>query len=184
MRRFLASPEAKGLDDRQSYEFVMDYAADYFGATIATLRPSELRRIIFEIVPRKLSIEASAASAIIAENRAFYAFLKRAFGLEQADACLRVFAGDAARKLEAELSNPGNFGMAKSLFMAGREAGFDMDTQEGIERWMGELQSKPLPDSIRLPSPDDAPSRAAHRTPSHERKTRRKAKRNPRRKNR
>ena len=37
VRRFVASPEANALDDVQSCRFVMDFAADYFEATIATL---------------------------------------------------------------------------------------------------------------------------------------------------
>jgi hypothetical protein len=52
-----------------------------------------------------VSIDASAASWIIEENRAFYAFLKREYRLEQADACLRVLSGDAVKKLEAALSS-------------------------------------------------------------------------------
>ncbi len=53
VRRFATSPEAKGLSEIQACRYVMDFAADYFGATIATLGPSELREIIFEIIPRK-----------------------------------------------------------------------------------------------------------------------------------
>jgi hypothetical protein len=75
VRRFVASPEAKTLSDVQACHFVMDFAARYFGATIATLSPAELREIVFEIIPRKVSIEASAARWIIEEARAFYAFL-------------------------------------------------------------------------------------------------------------
>jgi hypothetical protein len=39
VRRFAASPEAKTLTDIQSCQFVMNLAADYFDATIATLGP-------------------------------------------------------------------------------------------------------------------------------------------------
>jgi len=51
VRRFVASPEAKALTDVQSCHFVMDFAADYFNATIATLGPRELREIVFDIIP-------------------------------------------------------------------------------------------------------------------------------------
>src|SRR5262249_42622764 len=135
LEKFVASPEAKSLSDIEAYRFVMDFAAD-FGATIATLRPRELREILFEIVPHKVSIDASMARTIVEETRAFYAFLKREYGLEQADACLHVLGDDAVTQLEDALSNPSSFGMAKSLVMAGREAGFDMDSKEGIEAWM------------------------------------------------
>jgi hypothetical protein len=183
MRLFVASPEAKALSNVQSCHFVMDFAADYFGATIATLAPAELRQIVFEIIPRKVSIDASAASSIIQENLAFYAFLKREFGLKQADSCLRVLGGDAVKKLEAALSDTSNFGMAKSLFMGGREAGFDMDTKEGIEAWMRAVESKPLPASVRLPSLG-APSRPVDKAVARMKKNQRKAARKARKRNR
>lgn len=183
VRQFVASPEAKSLTDVQSCHFVMDFAADYFNATIATLGPRELREIVFDIIPRKVSIDASAASWIIEENRAFYSFLKREFALEQADACLRVLGGDAVKKLEAALSDASKFGMAKSLFMGGREAGFDMDSKEGIEAWMRLMQSQPLPASVRLPSLA-SPARPQDKTAARAKKNARKAARKARKKNR
>lgn len=183
VRRFVASPEAKTLTDAQSCHFVMDFAADYFNATIATLGPIELREIVFDIIPSKVSIDASAASWIIEDNRAFYAFLKREFGLAQADACLRVLGGDAVRKLEAALSDTSKFGMAKSLFMGGREAGFDMDSKEGVEAWMRVMQSQPLPASVHVPSFGNA-VRPTDKTTARTKKNARKAARKARKKNR
>jgi hypothetical protein len=183
VRRFVASPEAKALTNVQACHWVMDFAANYFGATIATLRPAELREIVFEIIPRKVSIEASEAQWIIEENRAFYAFLERELGLEQADGCLRVLGGDAVRKLEAALSDPRNFGMAKSLVMAGHQAGFDMQSKKGIEAWMREVQTKPLPPSVRIPSLDRPPrpaDPAAARATRNQRKAARKARKGKR----
>jgi len=178
LRRFVASPEAKALPGAHFCHFVLDYAADYFGATIATLDATELQEIVFEIIPRQVSIAASEAAAIIETNRAFYAFLKRECALPQADACLRVLAGDAVKELETALSDSSQFGMAKSLFMAGREAGFAMDTQEGVEAWMRIMQSRPLPESIRLPSVG-VPGR-----PAGKKKNQRKAAKKARKKNR
>ncbi len=183
VRRFAASPEAETLTDIQACRFVMDFAASYFNATIATLSPSELREIVFDIIPRKVSIDASAASWIIEENRAFFSFLEREFGLKRADAFLRVLGGDAVKKLEAALSDTSKFGMAKSLFMGGREAGFDMDSKEGIEAWMRALQSGPLPASVRLPSLGPV-SQPVVKTASRAKKNARKAARKARKKNR
>jgi len=180
VRRFVASPEAKKLTEIQSCRFVMDFGARYFGATIASLSAAQLREIVFEIIPGKVSIEASAAAWIIEENRAFYAFLKREFGLRQANACLQVLGGDAVKKLEAALSDPSKFGMAKSLFMGGKDAGFDMSSKEGIEAWMRTMQSQPLPASVGLPSlgPTSRPARSsAARAKKDQRKAARKARR-------
>jgi hypothetical protein len=142
MRRFAASPEAKGLDEIRACEIVMDLAAGYLGHTIATLGASDLREVLFELIPRKVSIEASAGRGIIEETRALYTFLKREFGLKQADACLRLLGDSAVKKLEAALSDSRNFGMAKSLIMAGSTAGFDMESKEGIQAWMLSVQGK------------------------------------------
>ncbi len=182
VRRFAASPEAKDLEEIQACRFVMDFAADYFGETIATLRAASLREIIFDIIPRKVSIGASEARWIIEENRAFYGFLKREYKLKQADSCLKVFGSAAIKKLEAALSDSSNFGMAKSLVMAGADAGFDMQSKEGLDAWMQSIQGKPLPPSVRLPSFDAPPS--SNKKTSKSKKDKRKAARKARKKSR
>lgn len=180
VRRFAESPEAKDLDEIQACRFVMDFASNYFGQTIATLGASGLREILFDIIPRKVSIDASEARWIIEESRALYGFLKREYKLKQADACLKVLGSAAIKKLEAALSDSSNFGMAKSLFMAGADSGFDMQSKEGIEAWMQSVQGKPLPPSVRLPS-FDAPPPASKKTAKT--KNKRKAARKARKRN-
>jgi hypothetical protein len=96
---------------------------------------------------------------------------------------LRVLGGDAVKKLEAALSDTSTFGMAKSLFMGGREAGFDMDSKEGIEAWMRVMQSQPLPASVRLPPPGSG-ARPVDATAARASKNARKAARKARKKNR
>lgn len=183
LRRFLAAPEGKAPTDVRWCHLVMDLAADYFGATIATLGAPELRELVFEITPRQVTIDASAAAGLVASQHAFYAFLKRECGLEQAEACLRVLAGDAVERLQAALADPSMFGMAKSIMMAGRDAGFAMDTQEGIEAWMRVMQSKPLPSSVRLPS-SAAPARPGSKATARTTKRPRQAARTGRKRNR
>lgn len=179
--RFEDSPEAQALAELSIAPLVLDYAASYFNATIATLDAHELREIVFGIIPRKVSIDAAAASGIIAELRAFYSFLKREFALKQADACLRELGSDAVKKLSAALSDKRNFGVAKSLFMAGAEAGFDMRSQKGIDAWMRQASSMP-PDS--LPLPFGIPARPASRAEASAKKKQRKEAKKARRKNR
>jgi hypothetical protein len=180
--QFAHSPEAKALTDIQACRFVMDLAAAHFTATIATLGPRELREIVFELIPRKVSIDASTASWVIDELRAFYAFLGRAYRLAQAGACLRVLGGDAVKELEVALADKRKFGMAKSIFMGGREAGFDMDSREGIEAWMRVVQSRPLPASVGLPP--RPPSRTTAKAAARPKKDQRKAARKARKRNR
>ena len=181
LRRFYESPEANALKDIQSCQLVMEFAADYFGETIPALTSAHLREIVFEIIPRKLTTDASEGPTIIAELLAFFTFLKREFALAQADACLAVLGGDAAKQLTRALSDPRNFGPAKSIMMAGRGAGFDIDSREGAEAWMREVQGKPLPSFIQLPLlPGPAPRRvdtAAESAKKTKRQARKKSRR-------
>lgn len=176
--RFGAAPEAKRLPDGPDWSSaVMDLAARHFGETIATLEATELEEVVFELFPRKVSVGASEARAIIAELRAFYAFLKREFRLPQADACLWELGGDAAERLEEALADPKNLGMAKSVLGLGADQGFGMQSKEGIEAFMQSMVGKRLPDSIPIPGfdPPRPPAKAADKAKKAKRKAARKA---------
>jgi hypothetical protein len=175
VKRFAASPEAKDLDEIHACRFVMDLGVSYFGHTIATLGVTDLREVLFEFIPRNVSIEASEARGTVEEMRAFYTFLKREFGLKQADGCLRLLGSNAVEKLEAALSDSSNFGIAKSMFMAGADAGFDMYSKDGIAAWMEATQGKPLPPSIPLPGLPQPASKKAIKLKKAKRKAARKA---------
>jgi hypothetical protein len=183
LAEFAASPERAGCAPCGNCRLVMDLAADYLGCTIAGLDANGLREILFEILPRKVSIEPGAAPAIVSELRAFYEFLKRAHEFDGADGCLRVLRGGATAKLQAALSDSSRFGMAKSMLMAGREAGFDMRTQEGLDAWMLSMQGKPLPASVRTRLPGfspAAPAKAAKAKKKNKRKSARAARKKSR----
>jgi hypothetical protein len=51
--------------------------------------------------------------------------------------------------MKREMSNPANFGMAKSIVMMGKARGFDLATEEGINEWIetynAELATKTAP---------------------------------------
>ncbi len=188
IRQFTRSPEAKDLPDVHWCEPLMDLAANYVGVTIASIGAPELRELLFEHLPRKVSVDASVAAEIIDECRAFFAFLKREFALPEADACLRLLGEDGTKKqLAAALADPSNFGIAKSIMMSGREAGFDLATKEGVDAWMREIESKPLSPSLlrSLRLPPVAPVQR-HVDPKTDRakKNKRKAERKARKKNR
>jgi hypothetical protein len=148
LRRFEASPEGRSIHDVQHCIFLMEFASDYFGITLALLGRPELRAILFEIIPSRVIVEPSAARAIVEDCRAFFSFLKREFGLRQADACLRLLSGDAVQRLEAALSDPGNFDLAKSLLMEEPAAIGDMDPEEDLEEW---LRAEPEQPQLSLP---------------------------------
>lgn len=136
LRHFDAAPESETLSEGHCLGALLDLGADYLGHTVASLGPEDLEELVFELVPRKFTMAPDEAPWIIDGLRAFYRFLDREFGLQQADACLRLLGGDAVERLRTALSNPDNFGWAKSFAMAGARAGFDTSTEEGLAAWV------------------------------------------------
>ncbi len=166
---FAASPEAAALEAGPGWlEIFMDYLASYTGQTVATMTVPDLNEVVFDIFPRKVSCDASEASGIIEELRAVLTFLRREYGVENADECLEALDEDAAKDLERELSNPANFGMAKSMVMAGKDAGYDMRTKEGVEAWMAHASLMGL--GPPLPAAPRAQTKAADRAKKKKKK--------------
>lgn len=126
-------------------ENLIDWGFGYIGVSPATMSPSNLREILFEIIPRKASIDAEDAGTLIQEFRAFWQFILRKFKHPGAQKLLKVLDGDAEARLKRELADPTNFGMAKSLVSMGRQAGFDMSTQEGLDAWVAAYNRRQAP---------------------------------------
>src|SRR5258708_1527731 len=112
---FKESPEGQELiNEGDSVGWVysmMDYSINYLGVTPALMSASDLREILFDIFPAKVSVEPDAAPEIIRELRAFWKFLQREFQRPNATDCLKVLDGKAERELHKELANPMNYGM-------------------------------------------------------------------------
>jgi len=173
--RFITSPEGKALHETFACRFVMELAANHVGQTIATLDAEDLGEVLFNVIPRKVSVAPSEALDIVEQLRAFYRFLKRELELEHADPCLKLLGGDAVERLEAALSDSANYGMAKSMVMAGADAGYDMGTQEGIESWMRLMEDEPLPSVMSTPGRPKPISKKAAQAKKNKRKAARKA---------
>ncbi|MBI3184852.1 MAG: hypothetical protein HYZ28_22160 [Myxococcales bacterium] len=114
----------------------MQFGFEYCGVSPAKMTVSDFEEVVFRIFPRKVSVGASQAGEIVDELRAFWRFVDREFGLKNAAQCLAALDDQAVKKLERKLSDPSNFGLAKSFVMAGQEAGFDTDTEEGLQQWV------------------------------------------------
>lgn len=140
VQRFAESPEAEPILERTGdlgwAGAVLEYGRIYEGITVTTMGRRELACVLLDVFPRKVSCEPLSAPEIVEELRAFWSFVRREFGLPNADECLAVLDDKMARTMERELADPRNFGMAKSFVMRGMAAGFDMATQEGMDAFM------------------------------------------------
>lgn len=178
-----ASPELIGWA-----EMLIDYASSYCGDELWALTPAELDELLFEVFPRKVSVEPEEAGSIVGAARAFLAFAARELGSRQARVCLDRLAPDAERRLARELADPQNFGMAKSIFMAGKSAGHDMTSQDGLNAWMNVVNSRfalgRWPDPAPAPAPAAGSSPARSRAAATKARAKRKAARKARKKSR
>lgn len=140
MEQFAASPEGQAITQRGTElgwaGAMIHYAITYPGVTPAAMTPSDLEEVIYTLFPRKVITERGDGAEIIQELQAFWHFLERVYQLPQADQILARLTPQAARRLERALQEPTNFGMAKSFVLMGKEAGFDMESPEGMQAWV------------------------------------------------
>jgi hypothetical protein len=128
MDQFAASPEGQAIKERGTElgwaGAMIHYAITYPGVTPPTMTTGDLEEVIYDLFPRKVITERGDGAEIIQELRAFWRFLQRVYQLPQASQMLARLIPQAARRLERELQEPANFGMAKSFVLMGKEAGF------------------------------------------------------------
>jgi hypothetical protein len=160
MELFAASPEGQAIKERGTElgwaGAMIHYAITYPGVTPPMMTPSDLEEVVFGLFPRKVITEKGDAAEIIQELRAFWQFLQRVYQLPQAKQMLACLTPQAARRLERKMQEPANFGMAKSFIMMGREAGFDMESPEGMQAWVKAYNATVAPTMAapaRHPSP-------------------------------
>ena len=188
MELFVQSPEgqkllSEGIEPGWA-SIMMDFGMNYLSVTPPQMSPDDLREILFDLVPRKVSTSADDAEEIIHQLQAFWSFLQREFHLENATACLKVLDDQAIRELKKKLSNPANFGIAKSFVMMGMERGFDLSSEEGINQWMATYNTElAVGAGLPIPLPGERSEKAQQfhnrlkpKTASNKRKKNRKRK--------
>jgi hypothetical protein len=180
---FAKSPEASGINANWIGS-VLHFASSYLDVSLGRIGAAELREILFELFPRKMSCEPESAGEIVTELRAFWTWAKREFELETADECLAVLRPGAEHALQRELADTGRFGMAKSMFIAAKGTGYDVSTQEGLNRFVADVNAGkvPFPNAPALVA--TRPAALRDRRKEKERKKKRKSERAARKRNR
>ncbi|MCZ7541248.1 MAG: hypothetical protein M5U29_15315 [Anaerolineae bacterium] len=170
MELFADSPEAQA--QRESGEFFSLFWVDTFldhsmvsiGVSPPEMSAGDLREVLFDLFPRKVSTPGGFdGEKVVRTLRAFWSFLKREYGLPNAEACLQVLDDRMARLMDKEMNDPSNFGMAKTIVMTGAKRGFDMSKQEDVDRWVAIYNEEMTRDMAAfpgigrpLPVPDDS----------------------------
>jgi hypothetical protein len=181
MEQFAASPEGQAIKEMGTElgwaQAMIHYAINYPGVTPPTMTANDLEEVIYDLFPRKVIAERGDGAEIIQELRAFWHFLQRVYQLPQADQMLARLTPQAARRLEREMQEPANFGMAKSFIMMGKKAGFDMESPEGMQAWVEAYTATVAP---MMAAPKPLTNKKSRGAPKGTRSTqRRKRKRTP-----
>ena len=96
----------------------------------------DVQIVLEQLFPRKISLfSPEEADDAIPELIAFWQFLKREYQLNHADDILE-YLHEIEPEFRDIMNDSSKFGMAKSFFMMGQKAGFDMSTQEGLDEFM------------------------------------------------
>ncbi len=152
---FTDSPEAQPIMETYGEigwcQSMMDLSINHLGSTPAEMTVHDFNEVVYDLMPRKVTIESEYAFEIIAELKAFWKFVARQYGLQNAQQIYDSIDETAADDLEAELGDSSNFGMAKSFFTMGLAAGYDMTTEAGLLAFQAAFNSRgatvPLPGS-------------------------------------
>jgi hypothetical protein len=134
---FFTSPEGQAL--LQSYpdagfwaDRLLDFGFNHIGVALPNMTSRDVEEIVSEYFPRKISLRSPEdADSAIPELLAFWEFLGREFALETAQPSLRCLRGIQA-SFRAIMNDSSKFGMAKSFYMMGQPAGFDMTSRDGM----------------------------------------------------
>lgn len=162
LERFFQAPEGQQLlEAHPDAGFwsaqLMYYGYQYEGVSVARMTAAHVRSVVTGLFPRKISLYSPEdADEAIPELVAFWEYLKREFRLPQAKAVLKLL-GEVAPRFKQRMNDPANFGMAKSFFMMGQAAGFDMTSEEGsaafVEAYSLGLIAGHAPLGLGVPAP-------------------------------
>jgi hypothetical protein len=138
---FSKSSEAQQVIDRYGdlgwFRMLLDFGLHYRYEIVDQMTVESVEEFVFEHVPRKVSTDSDSAASIVSELAMFWQYLERVYKLPQASSIVEwLGTGGLVARLEAALSDPSHFGMAKSLVMMGKRRGYDMTSETGLASFL------------------------------------------------
>jgi len=139
---FSESPE--GQQHREKYrdsiwwaDMFMDLAFRYLGESIPSLDVGGVDELVTDILPRKVSLQSrEEALDAIPELLAFWSFLRREYQLGNASEIIQYLESCSPTKFADSMLDASKAGLAKSFFLSGQNAGFDMTDKRHIDEYM------------------------------------------------
>jgi hypothetical protein len=139
---FFDSPEGKKHkeqfpDEADWTSMFLDYGFRYLGYSVPTMDENAVYELLTDILPQKVSLrKREEALDAIPELIAFWSFIKCEYNLENADSILKYLRAYSPDKFADDMMDPRKASMAKSFFMSGQSAGFDMTDMNQSHQYM------------------------------------------------
>ena len=124
-------------------QFFAQYTYTHLGSSPAEWKPGDVFECCTEILPRKVSAEASFFDAISPVLSAFFSFLGRQGLLANGHALAEV-ATDADEEIISNAQDTSNWGPAKHLVMAAHEAGVDIQDHAALQAFLLEFKLRQM----------------------------------------
>ena len=112
------------------------YGYIYNGVSLASMELSDIKEILNDIFPKKISLESpNDANEIIPELMAFWKFLQKKYGVDQSNKVLN-YLNESKNSYYHIMNDSSKFGMAKSFLMQGSSLGFDMSNPDEANQFI------------------------------------------------
>lgn len=144
--RFAAWARASGIElDGDAGEALIHYKWGYLDGNLSCWRRSDLDQIYLELHPAKVIVEPDELDDVLAEGRAFMAFLDAEDLLDEASDPAEVLI-DHLRRIEGRfrryMADPARYGFGKRLWSAAAAAGVSLDDEKAVNSFMEEFNSR------------------------------------------
>jgi len=136
----------------------LDFGYNHEGIALPSMGRQEVERVVSDYFPRKISLRSpEEADSAMPELIAFWEFLGREFALQTAQSVVG-YLREVQPSFRSWMLDPSKFGMAKSFFMAGQAAGFDMTDKSEMNAFAAAYNADSVRDGLEATgaSPEEA----------------------------
>ena len=124
--------KAEATQDVETFlEFLFNYELDDF----EEIKPHNIKTVLTEIFPRKVSAEPEELRNFIPVLVTFFESLKVKGVVKDTPALIKSVK-DSEEEMLKNAKNPEYFGMAKSLVMQMKKDGVNFEDKEAVDRWI------------------------------------------------
>lgn len=146
IREFLHSNHAHGLDESTDLiEFALAARCDDGDGDPLRWSPIVVELFMMDFLPRKVTLDTGQIRALPDLLRRWVRFCLEKKGLEDRWISQTESAVDRwAPEFKRAATDPGSFGMAKSVGQAMLAAGVDLTDQSAVDRWITQFNDRPI----------------------------------------